>query len=145
MGLDGKPRELHLEKALKCTHFDVKPKAKINYRSGPYENYLGVVQLIRGKYFSLDSYSFHEPTKPGDEVFINMTDDPEDPEGRAYPHTLSMISGEVTLVSPEGRFEPLKLTLGESVFMPARIGEYRLDASGNSQLLMGYPEYGENQ
>ncbi|HLY29364.1 MAG TPA: type I phosphomannose isomerase catalytic subunit, partial [Aggregatilineales bacterium] len=143
MGLDGKPRELHLEKALRCTHFDVKPRAKVDYKSGPFDQYLSVAQLIRAPYFSLERYSFHEATDAHDEVFVNMTVDPDDPEGRAYPHALSVIGGEFTLVSSEDRFEPLKISLGESVFMPSQIGEYRIDAAGGSELLMAYPEYGE--
>src|SRR5262249_52399588 len=32
VGLDGKPRELHLEKALACTRFEINPRAKTNYK-----------------------------------------------------------------------------------------------------------------
>src|SRR5207248_6300845 len=33
LGLDGKPRALHIDKSLACTHYDVRPKAQVDYKT----------------------------------------------------------------------------------------------------------------
>lgn len=116
MGLDGSPRPLHLEKALAVTQYRVNPQAKV-----PYEVIPGQVRtrLIEGQYFGLEKI-----TLEGDSVTL-------DTETRRA-HLLSCIQGEMRI---EGAaFTPESLRLGDSIFIPAGVGQYSLHGSGETLL-----------
>jgi mannose-6-phosphate isomerase len=131
MGLDGKPRELHLDKALKVTQFDVKPNAKTKYDHDENPNDLGEImlqQVIKAQYFSLEKLTFNEA-----DVALTMEDGGE---GRAS--TISVIKGSVQLESDT--FETVTLKLGDSAFLPAKLIAYDIVSLEASELLIAYPE-----
>jgi mannose-6-phosphate isomerase len=128
MGLDGKPRTLHLDKALAVTTFAVSPPAKRPYSFVRGEGF-EVASLIRGQYFNLDR--------------LRLTGScPRDTAG-AHPHLLSVVHGE-TILRGEG-FSSVHLPLGASVFVPAGVGAYEIGAgdeaheSRGAEVLCAWP------
>lgn len=111
VGVDGKPRELHVDKAIEVTERDVArpyPKTSASDCGGYTEKLLAsceyftvnAVELKNTAKFNADSKSFH---------------------------SLLCLSGEVTVGD-------IKLSKGESLFVPASYGEYTLN--GNAEIIM---------
>jgi mannose-6-phosphate isomerase len=123
MGLDGNPRELHLDKALACTHFDVKPAAKVPYQMKTVSEGVQVGQLTRSQYFALDKVSFSEPYK------LNTN-------GTAA-HLISAITGHVEWRG--STYLPQVFPQGVSALIPAGVGEYTLVPDGEAEVLIGWP------
>ncbi|MEP7286391.1 MAG: type I phosphomannose isomerase catalytic subunit [Chloroflexota bacterium] len=124
MGLDGKPRDLHIDKSLKVTHYDVRPTAKVNY---PQEAPQSISMLIANPYFTLNKISL----KQG-KVIIDYR-----AEGIHAPsYTLTVTKGDITLSSLSQPENTTHLTLGQSAFMPSQIGAYQIGADQDSEALM---------
>jgi len=130
MGLDGKPRELHIDKSMRATHFDVKPEAKFPYtlQSAPNmaDNCLTFGTIIEGRYFGLEKLRYKHA---GRDCIMD--------EAHSV-HTISVISGSVMLSSNEERFQPLILSVGQSVFMPAQLGHYSIYPESEAEVLRAY-------
>ncbi|MCE7947912.1 MAG: mannose-6-phosphate isomerase [Chloroflexi bacterium CFX4] len=109
MGLDGKPRPLHLEKALQCTRFEVNPPAKVPYTVHEVEGGITYARLIEGQYFSLRRFSLPPQTR------LKITYD-----GKA--HLLTVINGTLDVSAAMGKdaSRTVVATAGTSVFVPAR-------------------------
>jgi mannose-6-phosphate isomerase len=122
MGLDGKPRELHLDKALACTHFEVQPTAKIAYQMTELAEGVEVAELVRGQYFALDKVKFSE---------VYQTD-----TQASAAHLVSAISGHVEWRSKSG--SPQVFPQGTTALIPAGIGEYTLMPDGEAEVLIGW-------
>ncbi|MCS6871775.1 MAG: class I mannose-6-phosphate isomerase [Anaerolineae bacterium] len=105
LGLDGKPRPLHLEKALRCTHFDVMPSAKVPYEEREVAAGVRHAQLIAGQYFCLERFRLSQSASWQVERI-----------GRA--HLLTVTQGNLALRTDESA-ELLILQHGNSVFVPA--------------------------
>jgi len=123
MGLDGKPRELHLDKALAVTTYTVNPPAKVQYTSTTKNGYR-VAELTRSQYFALDLLSITGSAS------LTTAD-----TSRSRAHLLSVAKGQVTVRSAFG--EPLTLPVGASAFIPARVGAFELD--GAADVLHAWP------
>jgi mannose-6-phosphate isomerase len=108
MGLDGKPRQLHIDKSLAVMNFEVAPEAKVNYDRDE-----ASAILIRNQYFALKKLS-------GEGAF------PLAPM-RDAAHLVSVIRGAVTL---RGDHDPVHLTVGMSAFIPAALVGETLDLQG---------------
>jgi mannose-6-phosphate isomerase len=140
MGLDGKPRQLHIEKSIRCSHYDLKPQAKVNYKRASFtaynhSTYHQTDVLWAGRYFTLFKSKFLRPSTAGESVLVNYSED----MGMAYAHALTVIKGEIKLLPTTQSFEPVTLSLGQSVFMPAKIGEYQITADGEAEYLLALP------
>jgi mannose-6-phosphate isomerase len=127
-GLDGKPRELHLDKALTCTHYDVRPAAKIAYRVQSDMPGVSIARLIKARYFSLDWLKLRRQD-PGETPFTIEYE---------AAHLLSAISGRVTLHDERETYDPVGLAAGMSAFIPSRLGPYHLIPDEEAEILQAW-------
>lgn len=130
MGLDGKPRELHIEKSLACTRFDVCPPAKVQYKVQNDTPGIKISQLIRGQYFALDLLTIRQKELRESSFSIDYD----------AAHLLTVISGKITLADHEERYEPVSLTTGMSAFVPARLGAYSIVPDDQAQILQAWQQ-----
>ncbi len=105
LGLDGKPRPLHLEKALRCTHFDVAPPAKVPYTEREIVTGVHHTALIKGQYFCLERLRLSS----GAQWQVERT-------GRA--HLLTVTQGNLVLQA-DSDTDRLEVGHGTSIFVPA--------------------------
>jgi mannose-6-phosphate isomerase len=128
-GLDGKPRELHLDKALSCTNFEARPRAKgTPYRVQSDTPGINISQLVRGPYFSLDLLKLHRENL-GSTTFTIEYD---------AAHLLTVISGHTTLQDLDDRYERITLSAGMSAFVPAKLGPYSIVPENNAEILQAW-------
>ncbi|MCC7448556.1 MAG: class I mannose-6-phosphate isomerase [Anaerolineae bacterium] len=127
MGLDGKPRELHIEKSLISTHYDVKPQAKVTYNKIEAGDGVYVANLIESPYFALDQLWLDQQVMNTNHASFTIEE--------AVAHTLSIIKGNVTLRSPDKLFDPIDVAMGQSAFIPDCIGYYQVDPQGEVVIL----------
>lgn len=121
VGLDGKPRELHIDKAIACTQLTVKPPAQVPYTTQPSGTH-DLSALVRGPYFGLDKLA----------VYREVAGDTQQTPGRdglgMQAHLLSVVGGQLRLEF--NTYEVDTLDTGDSVFLPAGLGAYRLLGTG---------------
>jgi mannose-6-phosphate isomerase len=127
LGLDGKPRALHLEKSLRCTQFAVNPPAKTLYHMAQVADGVSLGQLVRGQYFNLDKLSLAAHGYGLDTQ-------------RQCAHLLTALTGHIELRT--GTHTPLLLPQGTSVFVPAAIGAYTLIPDGEAEVLVAWEASG---
>ncbi len=128
VGLDGKPRELHIEKSLICTRYDVRPQAKVNYRIQNDTPGIEISKLIHGPYFALDLLRL-DRRNLGETTFTVEYE---------AAHTLTVIAGQVTLNDEKGRYTPVTLPTGTSAFIPFRLGPYSIVPDDRAEILQGW-------
>ncbi|MCC7208851.1 MAG: class I mannose-6-phosphate isomerase [Anaerolineae bacterium] len=122
VGLDGKPRDLHLGKALAVTAYSVNPPALRPVVEREETGYARA-ELIRGQYFGLDRLAL----RTGCELDTHME----------RPHALTAIQGNAEI---RGKgFAPVPLPLGATAFVPAGVGQYTL-AGSDAAVLCAWPE-----
>lgn len=125
-GTDGKPRELHVDKAL-----DV-----INFEGGSHAHYPGLYLsrqsvidptlkvrrlLVANRYFAVEYQKVH-----------HHADDHTD-GSRFYVYTVAAGDGVLTYKDDEGNTHTIDLNIGQTIFIPATLGEYTWDnAAGTS-------------
>lgn len=117
VGNDGKPRELHIDKAVDVTKL-VPPVRKTEPQGKP-EDMGGYVKtlLAECEYFTVNTLNIKESAKlAADEKSFN---------------SLLCLSGSAELKSRHGNIE---INKGESVFLPAEFGEYEL--CGNAEIVL---------
>src|SRR5262249_30443044 len=103
-GLDGKPRELHIEKSLKSIHFDVMPEAIKPLNPS-----------FHGPYFGLTKIS-SQKSNSGSDIHVHGSG--------AY--ILTVAAGGAKLnAGPD--IEPVRVLVGQSVFLPSQIGGVALE------------------
>jgi len=122
-GLDGKPRELHIDKGLQCSRFDVKAKAVSEQATENITEGISVTSLVRGKFFGLDKMMISK------QLWLNTES--------TTPHLLSIISGVVEIC---GEFSSVRLECGQSVLIPAKTGEYMLNPIADATILCAFPQ-----
>lgn len=121
VGLDGKPRDLHLDKALAVTNYTVNPPATRPYTFEHNEHAgYSAAELMRGQYFSLD--------------LLNITQQCPRDTGGVHAHLLSAIRGAAEIRGVG--FAPVPLPAGSSAFIPAIVGRYHL--VGNADVLCAW-------
>ena len=113
LGLDGRPRQLHVSDALAVTDFDGRiPKATVPglcIKNG--ENNL--VYSIANPHFAVIKYELTQ-----------MQEETSDPAAFCI---YTCVEGEAVIAVDESRGqEPVKLSVGRSVFIPAGMGQYTL-------------------
>ncbi len=116
-GPDGKPRPLHLERALQVADLARAP-GKVQPRPGsaPF-----ATRLVCCDFFGLDRWELTEP--------VALSTVPETFE------ILSPVEGQLTLGWAQGS---LRLGRGEAVVLPAALGEYSLTPTGTARLLRAF-------
>ena len=119
-GLDGKPRALHIEKALDVIDFEQKiPKRKINGRPVPRDGY-SVTRLVENPFFCVEKYEIKTVMRSRTDV-------------RRFS-VYTCVGGRAKILSPGN--EPAALDFGVSIFMPAALDEYNIE--GECELLFSY-------
>lgn len=116
MGLDGKPRPLHIEKALEVARLGRLPV--IRYIGGEAD---AVVDVVESPFFKTLLHQLE-----GGSVDL-------DTEGRVF-HALTCIEGEAEITSAGS--PALRLEMGRTAFIPAALGGYRL--TGTAKVLRSY-------
>lgn len=111
MGLDGKPRPLHIEKSLKVSTVESLPKLV----STP-DDARATVNLIRGEYFTTDLHRLNDPSEK-----IGL-----DTLGQ-YFHILTCIEGEVQVIYGD---MVVVMQKGRTVLIPASLGHCQLSGAG---------------
>jgi mannose-6-phosphate isomerase len=108
VGLDGKPRQLHLKESLACINFDdfepEKQKPTIE-RNGA--NRLGC--LVEWEYFHVHWLELHDVW-------------PDQCDGSTF-HVITCVEGALSLLALNGEME-MRINPGEFVLLPAAIGHY---------------------
>ncbi|MEM6285148.1 MAG: type I phosphomannose isomerase catalytic subunit [Chloroflexota bacterium] len=110
MGLDGKPRELHIDKGVKVSNMDFVPEVQ-----SPWANAGDVVRVVECPYFATDLHRLSTDNAP---VEI-------EPNGKF--HALTCISGEMT-VSSDGA--DVQASTGQTILVPAITKRYTLSGAG---------------
>jgi mannose-6-phosphate isomerase len=106
LGLDGKPRALHIDKSLACTHYDVRPKAQVDYKMEKTPEGYAVASLVKGPFFALDKLEFNRHYRY--EIFNK----------HIGVHALTVLRGSIMLRDPQDRYVPVTVATGQSVLMP---------------------------
>ena len=113
VGVDGKPRELHIDKAVDVTKTWAAPP-RMKRPPMEFEGYTSAV-IAACPHFT--TWELHIN---GDAQFPALNDE-------SYTHLL-VTEGEAVLVYDEGVV--MSLAKGESVFLPANFGEYAIRSKG---------------
>lgn len=112
VGLDGKPRELHVERAVEVTTLEKANKAKVEYTLAAGEGYARGV-LATCKYFTVERIDVTE------EITLEA-------EETSF-HSLLVLEGELKIYSDT---EVIHAKKGESIFIPASYGAYKIKGQG---------------
>lgn len=115
---DGKPRELHIEKAMEVCHLGASKDAKISYQLEEHKGYKRA-ELADCPYFKVEYIEVSEKIKL-------------ETDGTSF-HALLVIEGEVQVLNEQYNIKAVK---GENVFIPAFTGEYKV--VGNGKLILSY-------
>lgn len=116
VGADGKPRELHVDKALEVTSLVKADQAKTKYSLKRYQGF-GKGVLASCKYFTVELLEVEN------EAVLTV--------GSESFNSLLVLEGEAEIFSDK---ETLSVKKGDSVFIPASYGAYRI--VGKSQVII---------
>lgn len=116
IGVDGKPRDLHIEKAIEVTKLAKADAPRTAYTFESKEGY-SQAQLAHCKYFSVDT--------------LKVTDKATLTADETSYHCIVVLEGAATICSKE---ESLQVIKGETVFIPAGSGEYSI--KGDCQVVL---------
>lgn len=109
MGLDGRPRELHIEKGRRVANLNILPEI-VHTAHNPAQT----VEIVRSPYFVTLLYQLNE---------ANGTRLSLDTNGQRF-HILTCIDGTAAVTGGDTRIE---LAKGRTVLIPASVGAYTLD------------------
>ncbi|MCI9273597.1 MAG: class I mannose-6-phosphate isomerase [Clostridiales bacterium] len=107
LGADGKPRELHIDKAVEVTH--LMPPTRTTKPQGETQQHDGYASTL------LASCEYFTVTRMNVENSVNLTAD-----SKSF-HSLLCLDGEAVL---RCNGEELSMKKGESIFLPAGTGDY---------------------
>ncbi|OON92569.1 MAG: mannose-6-phosphate isomerase [Epulopiscium sp. Nele67-Bin002] len=112
VGVDGKPRELHVDKSIEVTNLDKASGSKVAYEWHDI-NGGSIAVLVKCKYFDVSAIKVNSAVvrTVGNETF----------------EALLGISGTMIVKSQD---QTLMLNKGETVFIPANSGEYTIEGNG---------------
>ena len=109
VGLDGKPRQLHVKESLACIDFqDFEPAKQQPKAETKGSN--GFSPLVECEYFHVHRLDLHDAW-------------PDQCDGATF-HIITCIEGALNLLTPDGKNE--RINLGEFVLLPAALGHYTL-------------------
>lgn len=118
LGVDGKPRPLHIEKAIEVTQLDQVRPRKVAYELTQYQGY-AKGKLVECTYFTVEQIELKKNTQL-------HTDD-------SSFQVLLVTEGEVQVRSKKDNVKAFK---GDCIFVPACTDTYTLDGTGN--VLLAY-------
>jgi mannose-6-phosphate isomerase len=116
-GPDGKPRELHLDKAVRVATLTPPARPRQPARDLGRQDGAQRQELVRCPYFALERALVDGPwsVRPAGQSFVGLT----------------CIAGAVLLTSPDGAWPDERLTSGASALLPAALGGCRLEPEGD--------------
>lgn len=112
MGLDGKPRQLHIDNSVAVANTEILPAIRHTGSSTAAE-----VEIVSGEYFTTVLHQLNADN--GESVDLNT-------DRRAF-HILTCIDGSVTIEHDETQ---ISLGIGQTALLPASIGKYVIRGSG---------------
>ncbi len=116
LGADGKPRELHIEKALDVTNLKKTEKTTVDYSFEKNDD-ANIANLANCIYFNVDLLKLNGNINlEANELSFN---------------SILILNGECEIISEK---EKLYLKKGDSAFIPANFGKYTI--SGNSDIIL---------
>jgi mannose-6-phosphate isomerase len=118
MGLDGKPRELHLEKGLQVATLDSLPKIHHTSRMTGLH-----IEIVRSAYFRTQLIQLN--VLNGQQLTLNTS-------GTSF-HCLTSIGGEALV---QAGADDVPLTIGQTVLIPSGLGAYTLTTRTQARILM---------
>lgn len=122
-GLDGKPRPLHLREALAVVDYELPPGRALRPRFPAPAGGVSEVELVDCPYFRLAALRVVGAARRG-------------PLDR--PRAMAVVGGSGAVLSPEGAFPPRELRFGDTVLLPAALGEVEIrPGPAGLQLLEG--------
>jgi mannose-6-phosphate isomerase len=109
VGLDGRPRPLHVAESLACIDFrDIEPDKQ--YAKEQIQGINGWRRLVECEYFHVHRLDLHDIW-------------PDECNGTTF-HIVTCVEGALRLLAPDGRTE--RINVGEFVLLPAALGHYTL-------------------
>jgi mannose-6-phosphate isomerase len=117
VGADGKPRELHIVQAMESIAFERGP---VNPISPQVEDLGGagcLERLTRSPYFAVERLRIKRPTKVGN------------------PDRFTILMGLEGTCGVVHKERPVPLDFGQTVLLPASVGECRVEPQGNAVVL----------
>ncbi|MEO0564863.1 MAG: type I phosphomannose isomerase catalytic subunit [Chloroflexota bacterium] len=112
-GLDGKPRELHIEKGVEVANLEYLPRIQ----HVPTKTISPVVTLVESRYFKSNWY--HLAAQGGAEMTLNTND---------KFHALTCVGGTASV---EAVGATVEMHRGQTVMIPASVGAYTLHGTGD--------------
>lgn len=114
VGKDGKPRELHVDKAIDVVKLDKRPDIKETANWG-----VGTQNMISSDFFKTDKVTVQGSIK-------------ENSNSETF-YAMNVVKGNGSIISNEKEYS---LQLGDSFIIPANLGEYEI--KGKMELLKSY-------
>jgi mannose-6-phosphate isomerase len=109
-GLDGKSRELHIEKSMDVIDFSGRlPKTPVKPKLISTAKNTNIYEYIKNPYFTA--------------LLYDIKDDCDDRTDKETFHILTCVKGGAEIKCSNGA---LKITEGDSIFIPAALGEYEI-------------------
>ena len=113
VGLDGKPRELHIDKALQVSNLATLPGI-VNTKNQTDQ----ILTVLHGKHFKTILYQLNKDT--GEQIDLDTN--------QHFFHIITCINGNVKVIYLDGT---INIHTGQTVFIPANQGAYKLVGKGN--------------
>jgi mannose-6-phosphate isomerase len=117
MGIDGKPRPLHIREALESIDFDRGPVSPIQPEIQPIVGGGTRQRLARTEYFALERLTFHQPAVVGD------------------PQRFTIVMGLSGSSDIEHGGKSTRLDFGQTILLPAAIGPCVISPRGDATVL----------
>ena len=109
VGLDGKPRPLHVQESLACIDFrDIEPEKQ--FAKEQIKGINGWRRLVECEYFHVHRLDLHDIW-------------PDECDGSTF-HVITCVEGALSLLARDGKKE--RIGLGEFVLVPAALGHYTI-------------------
>lgn len=118
-GLDGKPRELHIDKGLKVANLETLPEM---LHTGDLK--APVVEIVKSEYFTTLLYQLNADN--GNQINLETKN--------CRFHILTCIAGQASVTTPDG--EDVTMQTGQTVLIPANLGAYHL--TGTARVLCSF-------
>lgn len=112
MGLDGKPRPLHIEKGVTVSNLDALPPIK---HTG--ENTLPVVDIVQSAFFTTLLHQLNP--RNGTRITLDT--------GGTHFHILTSLAGDIEITAGDNL---VPLAAGQTALIPASLGVYTLSGTG---------------
>lgn len=109
VGIDGKPRELHIDKAIDVSKLEPSERDKNKEQEEIINDKNSKKALTKNKYFTVDKYLVNK------EIMLNA-------DNKSF-QSITILDGKATIKSAS---QTIQIKKGETIFVPSGYGEYNL-------------------